>query len=241
MTLLNNKLELVQKWRINSALRSINLFDNEEDDCAVFEWIEILSNIEEARSKKSKLLKCAEEFIGAGLTETDYRLYSNYLEDKLAQDRLAQWHTEFDTNPLAKSMREENKFVETAGRGKTPRYFELDVVTEQHGKIHVKGRYTNRRGWYSQYNIFWEFKLPSGEKIKGNTVLGDYELRQSCITGFPPDWGLRQYDRSWVTSDTLKKEVFYFIGRWIIKTLEKSYENPKPKRTRKRKATCPTN
>jgi hypothetical protein len=237
MALPNDKLEFIQKWRVNSALRSINLFDNEEDDCAVFEWIEILSNIQANRLNKSKLLKCAEEFIGAGLDENDYRLYSDYLEEKLAQDRIAQWHSELDSNPLVKSMREENKFVETTGRGKTPRYFELDVVTEQHGKLHVKGRYTSRRGWYSQYNLFWETKLPSGEKIKGTTIQGDYDLRQTCNNGFPSDWSRRQYDRSWVTSDTLKKEIFFLVGRFVIKTVERLYENPKPKRTRKRKVT----
>jgi hypothetical protein len=228
MSLSAEKIELIDKWRINAALRSVNVFDNEEDDYAIFELVEQLTMLNDRRNDQERIMRLADEFVNLGLTDKDYRAFQEIVDARIEEKHRQRWHEDFLNNALVKRMHDQYNFKEVTGRGKNPKYFECNVNTDLHGLIKVKGRYVPAKHWYQSSNCIVDFKLPNKEKVRleVNARIVDVDRR------FPEAWWNDDV-RTWSNKDARKTETFYSFGIHVIRKIEREYMTTTHRRKKK--------
>ena len=228
MSLSAEKIELIDKWRVNAALRSVEVFDNDDDDCEIFEIVNQLTLFNNRRENRDKHMLLADQFINLGLTSTDYSDYQVIVDAREKERRKQQWVDEFNNNELIKRMHDQYKFKEVTGRGKNPKYFEAEVNTDLHGLIKIKGRLVPAKRWYQSAECFCEFKLPNKEQVKFTAS----ERTVDVDRRFPISWWDDDV-RDWSDNNSRKTESFYNLGIHMIRKIEREYKIV-PRKTRKK-------
>lgn len=232
MALSAEKIELIDKWRINAALRSITVFDNDDDDCEIFEIVNQLTLFNNRREERDKHMLMADQFINLGLTSSDYSDYQEIVDAREKERRRQQWVDEFNNNDLIKRMHDQYNFRQVTGRGKKPLYFEVDVNTDVHGLLKVKGRFVPARHWYQSGECIAEFKLPNNERVKFNIS----ERTVDVDHRFPHSWWDDEV-RNWSDNSSRKTESFYNLGIHVIRKIEKEYKLV-PRKAKKKNAVA---
>ena len=225
MSVDKKKLDLLEKWKLMSNLKGIHVFDDEDADYTIYEYIDQLSEFDRLKETNDPQFLCALSFMQMGLTVHDYDDIQEHLaEERAAEDR-RQLQAAIDDNELIKELVNKYRYREVEAKSEYQLAFAMDVPTDNAGTIAVKGRVVSPT-WGTR-RVWADYKV--GKQVTHKAVEYSRFNMPKCDPRFPGFFA----DRGHWNKFNDDYDIFIYALD-IIKEIERQYSNPAPKRKRKK-------
>ena len=193
------ELQILEKWKLLSALSGINLndlYDSDDDQAGeVFECLEKIEEHEQMIEENEIPYKVAQQARSLGLTTDkiwEFHSYQRELEAIAEQNRLAE---EENNNSRLSVLRNTHKMKFTNGRSKEQTYWSFEADLGDGVRVY-NCRYV-RVSWFTQ-RIWREWKDSSGTKQREKYEFGG--MNAFIMDNKWPEAWQRQYSRSFNSS-----------------------------------------
>jgi hypothetical protein len=169
----DHELELIEKWKLLSALTGVNindLYDSDDDNAEeVFSCLEKIEEYEQLSTDYELPFKVAMQGRKLGLTTEKLWEYHSYQNELLAKAERERLEEDERNNSRIKNLREKHKLTFTKGKSKDQTYwtFEADLGDG----VRVYNCRHVRVSWFTQ-RIWREWKDSSGKKQRDKMEFG---------------------------------------------------------------------
>lgn len=169
----DHDLELIEKWKLLSALTGVNindLYDSDDDNAEeVFSCLEKIEEYEQMSTDYELPFKVAMQGRNLGLTTEKLWEYHSYQNELLAKAERERLEEDERNNLRIKNLREKHKMTFTQGKSKDQTYwtFEADLGDG----VRVYNCRHVRVSWFTQ-RIWREWKDSSGKKQRDKMEFG---------------------------------------------------------------------